>query len=399
MINSLQNNQSDMIRGFFFVTFLSFFFILACKATVDEKETVLGAKRTDAYLSKIKHKNIGLLINHTSMIGDQHLVDFLLEKEISIEKIFAPEHGFRGNADAGELVEDNLDSKTGIPVVSLYGKNKKPTAETLAGLDVVIFDIQDVGVRFYTYISSMHYMMDACAKYGVQMIVFDRPNPNGHYIDGPIREAEFKSFVGMHPIPVVHGLTVGELALMINGEGWLEGGEKCDLEVIEMENYKHSDSYSLPVKPSPNLPNDQSIALYPSTCFFEGTSISIGRGTLFPFQVIGYPNERFGEFSFTPESIDGMAKHPRLEGKQCFGVDLRNVEAPDKLDLSFVIDFYNKWEEPGPFFTTYFDTLAGTEALRKQIEEGKTMEEIRNSWQPGLKNYRALRKKYLIYED
>lgn len=399
MNNSLQNNQSDMIRSFFFVSFLSFFFILGCRASQDKDELVIGAARINEYLPKIQDKKVGLLINHTSIVGEQHLVDFLLGNGIQIKKIFAPEHGFRGKADAGELVEDNLDPKTGIPVVSLYGKNKKPTAETLAGLDIVIFDIQDVGVRFYTYISSMHYMMEACAKYGVQMIVFDRPNPNGHFIDGPIREPEFQSFVGMHPIPVVHGLTVAELAIMINEEGWLDGGVKCGLEVIQMENYNHSDSYSLPVKPSPNLPNDQSIALYPSTCFFEGTRMSIGRGTQSPFQVIGYPDKRFGEFAFTPESIDGMAKHPKMEGQQCFGVDLRNVNVPNKLDLSYVIDFYTRWVEEESFFTEYFNTLAGTSELQKQIKEGMTMEEIRESWQPGIEKYRELRRKYVLYED
>jgi len=397
LINSLQNNQSDMIRSFFSISFLSFFFILGCNATVDENKLVLGAERIDTYLSKIEGKNVGLLINHTSRVGDEHLVDFLLNKGIDVKKIFAPEHGFRGDADAGELVDDKLDPKTGIPVVSLYGKNKKPSSEALSGLDVVIFDIQDVGVRFYTYISSMHYMMDACTENDVKMMIFDRPNPNGHYVDGPILDPEFKSFVGMHPIPIVHGLTVGELAKMINGENWLSGGLKCDLEVIAMENYIHVDPYSLSVKPSPNLPNDQSIKLYPSTCFFEGTKMSIGRGTHFPFQVIGYPDERFGEFSFTPESIDGMAKHPKLEGQRCFGVDLRKVDLADKLDLKYVIDFYNKWEGEEFFFTKYFDTLAGTDKLRKQIEDGLTMEEIRKSWQPGLEKYKELRNKYLIY--
>lgn len=398
MINSLQNNQSDMIRSFFFVSFLSFFFLGSCNATADEKELLLGAERTDAYLSKIKDKKVGLLINHTSVVRDQHLVDFLLHNEIEIEKIFAPEHGFRGKADAGELVEDNLDPETGIPVVSLYGKNKKPSAEMLAGLDVVIFDIQDVGVRFYTYISSMHYMMEACAANKVKMMVFDRPNPNGHYVDGPMRDPDFKSFVGMHPIPIVHGLTVGELANMINKEGWLEESLTCDLEVIPMENYSHTDHYSLPVKPSPNLPNDQSVALYPSTCFFEGTKMSIGRGTQFPFQVIGFPDQRFGAFSFTPVSIDGMAKHPKLEGQECFGVDLRNIEVPDKLDLSYVIDFYNKWEGEESFFTKYFDTLSGTDELRKQIEEGLSSDEIRKTWKKDLDEFRTMRSKYLLYK-
>ena len=387
-----------MIRSFFSLSFLSFFFIVGCEATVDEKELVLGAEQTSEYLPQLKEKNVGLLINHTSTIGQQHLVDFLLEKGIEVKKIFAPEHGFRGKADAGELVADNVDSKTGIPVVSVYGKNKKPSAEALDGLEVVIFDIQDVGVRFYTYISSMHYMMEACAENGVKMMIFDRPNPNGHYVDGPMLDPKFRSFVGMHPIPIVHGLTVGELANMINGEGWLEDSLKCDLSVITMKNYKHTDAYSLPVKPSPNLPNDQSVGLYPSICFFEGTKMSIGRGTQFPFQVIGYPDPRFGSFSFTPESIDGMAKYPKLEGEKCFGVDLRGIDLPSSLDLSYVIDFYQKWEREEPFFTKYFNTLAGTDQLRKQIEHGLTMNEIRKSWEADLKKYLELREKYLLYE-
>lgn len=388
-----------MIRSFFFISFLSFFFILGCRATVYEKELVLGAERTSAYLSKIKNKRVGLLVNHTSRIGEQHLVDFLLEKGIRVEKIFAPEHGFRGKADAGELVIDNIDPATGIPVISIYGKNKKPSEEAMQGLDIVIFDIQDVGVRFYTYISSMHYMMEACAQNGVQMMVLDRPNPNGHYIDGPILEPEFRSFVGMHPIPVVHGLTVGELANMINEEGWLDDSLMCDLTVVKMENYNHSDGYSLPAKPSPNLPNDQSIGLYPSLCFFEGTKMSVGRGTHFPFQVVGYPDPRFGQFSFTPESIDGMAKHPKFEGKECFGVDLRKCVLPTKLDLRYVMQFYKKWEGKESFFTNYFNTLAGTDKLRSQIEKGHTMEEIRKSWEAGLEKYRDLRVKYKLYED
>ena len=269
----------------------------------------------------------------------------------------------------------------------------------MKGLEVVIFDIQDVGTRFYTYISSMHYMMEACAKNGVMMLVFDRPNPNGHYIDGPIREPDFVSFVGMHPIPVVHALTVGELALMINGEGWLGNGLSCDLQVISMEHYTHSTPYSLPVKPSPNLPNDQAIQLYPSICFFEGTHMSLGRGTVFPFQVLGYPDQQFGEFTFTPESIDGMAKHPRLEGEECFGVDLRNVPPPNKIDLSYVIRFYKLWNEDKSFFTKYFNTLAGTASLKEQIEDGWTEAQIRDSWSQDLADYKEMRSNYLLYKD
>lgn len=388
-----------MIRSFFLLSFLSFFFFARCQSTENDISLQLGANRTELYLSELEGKNIGLLVNHTSVINDVHLVDFLLGENVAIKTIFAPEHGFRGTADAGELVNDNVDEKTGIPVVSLYGSNKKPSAEQLRGLDVVIFDIQDVGVRFYTYISSMHYMMEACAENGIRMVVFDRPNPNGHIVDGPILNPGYKSFVGMHPIPVVHGLTVGELAKMVNAEGWLEGGNKCELLVIPMKNYKHSDLYSLPIKPSPNLPNDQSIMLYPSLCFFEGTQMSIGRGTYFPFQVIGYPDESFGEFTFTPVSIDGMSKSPKHENKICYGVDLRNAPPLNKLDLGFVIEFYKKWQKEEDFFTNYFNTLAGTDQLKKQIEDGKTEKEIRETWQQGLEKYKALRKKYLLYEE
>jgi uncharacterized protein YbbC (DUF1343 family) len=279
----MQNSEYRMIRSFFLLSFLSFFFFARCQSVESDATMKLGASRTDLYLPEIEDKNVGLLINHTSVLNEKHLVDFLMAQGVQIKAIFAPEHGFRGTADAGEHVKDNVDEKTGIPVVSLYGSNKKPTADQLKELDVVIFDIQDVGVRFYTYISSMHYMMEACAENGVKMMVFDRPNPNGHIVDGPMLDPGYKSFVGMHPIPVAHGLTVGELATMINDEGWLQGGIKCELLVIPMQNYQHSDAYSLPIKPSPNLPNDQSIMLYPSLCFFEGTKLSIGRGTYFPF--------------------------------------------------------------------------------------------------------------------
>lgn len=388
-----------MIRGFFILTILLFFFCTAGCNSQGDQSLVLGASQTEAYFPDIRGKKIGLLVNHTSMAGRQHLVDFLLDAGMEIRCIFAPEHGFRGQADAGETVQDDTDTKTGIKVVSLYGKNKKPSPAMMQGLDVVIFDIQDVGARFYTYISSMHYMMEACAENGVKMLVLDRPNPNGGYIDGPVLDTTFKSFVGMHPIPVVHGLTVGELALMINDEHWLAEGKSCDLKVVAMKNYNHADDYSLPVKPSPNLPNDRAIALYPSLCFFEGTRISVGRGTTYPFQVIGYPDPAFGSFEFTPQSIPGMAKHPKHEGKTCYSLDLRNTEMANGINLQYVIDYYHKWHGKEGFFTPYFDTLAGTDTLRKQIEAGKSLAEIKESWQPALTKYRQLRKKYLLYHD
>jgi uncharacterized protein YbbC (DUF1343 family) len=388
-----------MIRSLFLLSFLSFFLFGSCQHQHDDQSMLLGANRTDLYFSEIEGRSIGLLVNHTSIVDDMHLVDFLLSKGMDIHTIFAPEHGFRGTADAGEHVKDGEDKKTGIPIVSLYGNNKKPTPGQLEGIDAVIFDIQDVGVRFYTYISTMHLMMEACAATGTKMIILDRPNPNGHLVDGPVLQKEFSSFVGMHAIPVLHGLTVGELAKMINEEGWLQDTATCDLMVVPMRNYRHSIRYLLPVRPSPNLPNEQAVMLYPSLCFFEGTQMSIGRGTQFPFQVIGYPDSHFGRFTFTPVSIEGMSKNPKYENQRCYGVDLRTVSAPDKLDVGFVIDFYRKWEKKEDFFTEYFDTLAGTDALRMQILQGKTEIEIRATWQPALQQYKALRKKYLLYNE
>jgi uncharacterized protein YbbC (DUF1343 family) len=388
-----------MIRSLFLLSFLSFFLFGSCQHQHDDQSMLLGANRTDLYFSEIEGRSIGLLVNHTSIVDDMHLVDFLLSKGMDIHTIFAPEHGFRGTADAGEHVKDGEDKKTGIPIVSLYGNNKKPTPGQLEGIDAVIFDIQDVGVRFYTYISTMHLMMEACAATGTKMIILDRPNPNGHLVDGPVLQKEFSSFVGMHAIPVLHGLTVGELAKMINEEGWLQDTATCDLMVVPMRNYRHSIRYLLPVRPSPNLPNEQAVMLYPSLCFFEGTQMSIGRGTQFPFQVIGYPDSHFGRFTFTPVSIEGMSKNPKYENQRCYGVDLRTVSAPDKLDVGFVIDFYRKWEKKEDFFTEYFDTLAGTDALRMQILQGKTEIEIRATWQPALQQYKALRKKYLMYNE
>ena len=360
----------------------------------------LGAARTELYLPALEDKRVGLLINHTSLLpleGDTvHLLDYLLQEGVNVTTIFTPEHGFRGTADAGEKVNSGKDEKTGLPIVSLYGSNKKPTKEQLENIDVLIFDIQDVGARFYTYISSMHYAMEASAENGKKFIVLDRPNPHGHSVDGPVLEPEFRSFVGMHPVPVVHGLTVGELAKMINEEGWLAGGKKVELEVVPMDHYTHATPYTLPVKPSPNLPNQQAILLYPSLCFFEGTPISVGRGTPFPFQVAGYPEEDFGSFTFTPVSSPG-AKSPKHENELAYGIDLRNVPAPKQLELSYLIDFYKAYEPKDKFFIPFFDLLAGTDKLKKQIMSGATEEEIRQSWEPELEDYRQMRKKYLLY--
>ncbi|MFN8256856.1 MAG: DUF1343 domain-containing protein [Bacteroidales bacterium] len=363
---------------------------------------IVGAAQPQYYLDSLKGKRIGLVVNQTSLVGNKHLLDFLIEKKINIKKVFAPEHGFRGNIDRGDEVKNETDTKTGVPVVSLFGKNRKPTEEQLKDLDILIFDIQDVGVRFYTYISTMHEIMEACARNNKKLFVFDRPNPLGDYIDGPVRQEGFKSFVGMHPIPIVHGLTIGELARMINGEKWLEGGKKCHLTVIKVANYKHSLFYHVPVKPSPNLTNDLSIRLYPSLCLFEATEISIGRGTEFPFQVIGYPDPLCGDSLFTPRDIEGMQMNPEQEGKLCYGVDLRKLE-PEKVKftLKYLIDFYNKFPDKQKFFkrSEWFNLLAGNNVLIEQVKAGKSENEIRETWKPELDKYRQMRKKYLLYDE
>jgi uncharacterized protein YbbC (DUF1343 family) len=316
------------ISGFIFWALLGF----SCSATTSSGLKT-GAEQPEKYLPLLNGKKVGIVVNHTSLKGELHLVDFLLEEGIEVEKIFAPEHGFRGDASAGETIKDGVDEQTGIQVVSLYGETRKPKPEHLDGLDIVVFDIQDVGCRFYTYISTMHLVMEACAENEKPMLVLDRPNPNGDYISGPLREPGFESFVGMDPIPLVHGCTVGELAQMINGERWHEAPRKCELTVIPVENYSHNMRYSLPVQPSPNLPNDLAVRLYPSLCFFEATSVSIGRGTDFPFQVIGGPKPELGDFTFTPRNIPGVAVNPLNEGEQCYGVDLRKRDEVPQFTL------------------------------------------------------------------
>ncbi|NQU55051.1 MAG: DUF1343 domain-containing protein [Bacteroidetes bacterium] len=367
----------------------------------ENNKIVTGAEQWEEYLPLLKGKSVGLVVNHTSMVGDNHLVDFLLSKNVKVEKIFAPEHGFRGDASAGAKIEDGIDKKTGIPVFSLYGETKKPTKEHLNNLDVVIFDIQDVGCRFYTYISTLHYVLEACAENDLPLLVFDRPNPNGDYVAGPILKPEFQSFVGMHPIPIVHGLTVGELAKMINGEKWHKAGKQCELEVIPVKNYTHSTKYELPVNPSPNLPNYLSVRLYPSLCFFEATSVSVGRGTEFPFQVLGGLKSDLGEFQFTPKSIPGVAINPLNKGKVCYGIDLCQLDEIPKFTLKYFLDFYAQFETEKEFITReqWVNKLAGTSDLIKQIREGKNEKEILESWQSELTEYKALRKKYLLYSD
>lgn len=367
------------------------------------EDIVLGANRTEAYLPMLRGKKVGIVGNQTSIMkneagGFTHVVDSLLALDVNLVKGFAPEHGFRGTADAGEAIEDGKDSQTGLPVISLYGDNKKPKAEQLEGLDVLIFDLQDVGTRFYTYISSLHYVMEACAENDVQLIVFDRPNPNGNYIDGPILETKFKSFVGMHPIPTVHGLTMGEYAQMINGEKWLKDGVQCDLQVVQMDSYDHSKAYDLPVKPSPNLPNAQAINLYPSLCFFEGTNVNAGRGTDKQFQVFGSPflDSNYFDFSYTPESKPG-AKSPKHLGKKCYGRDLSEIEHVDQINLKWLIEAYQNTENKDEFFNEFFTKLAGTKELQSQIEKGLTADAIRESWQKGLEQFESERRQYLLY--
>lgn len=361
-----------------------------------------GAEQTEKLIPLLKGKRTALVVNQTSVVGNTHthLLDTLLSLGIEVRKVFAPEHGFRGQADAGETVKNGRDIKSNLPILSLYGKNKKPTSAQLSDIDIVVFDIQDVGARFYTYISTMHYVMEACAENNKQLIVTDRPNPCD-YVDGPIREASKKSFVGMHPIPILHGCTVGELAQMINGEGWLQGQKKCKLTVIPIEGWKHGTPYSLPIKPSPNLPNDQSIALYASLCPFEGTSVSVGRGTTMPFQVYGSP-VLASSYSFTPQSLPGFDKNPLHKDTPCYGKDLRKAEAPQGLTLSYVIDAYLAYHKAGKadaFFTrpSWFDLLMGTDKVRLAIIAGKDEATIRSTWQEELNRYKEMRKKYLLY--
>jgi len=338
---------------------------------------------------------VGLCVNHSSKINELHLTDTLLSLGMSIQKVFTPEHGFKGTTSDGVVIEDeNIEAS--YELVSLYRKNKKPTAEQMQGLDVMVFDIQDVGTRFYTYISTMHFVMEACAENDIPLIILDRPNPNGSYVDGPVLDTTLRSFVGMHPIPIVHGLTVGELAQMTNGEGWLPGGIKCDLTVIPIQNWDHSLPYSLPIKPSPNLPNDLSIALYPSLCLFEGTIMSVGRGTAYPFQQIGHPSYPDTSYSFLPTSREG-SKWPPYENEKCFGISWKNQPKEYKLSLSYLLEAYQKMEEES-FFNDYFKRLAGTNELQRQIEAGMNEQEIRLSWKSKLKAYKEKRLKYLLYD-
>lgn len=362
---------------------------------------VCGAERLTEVVALLQNKRVAIMVNGTSMVGTTHLVDTLLTFHINIKKIFAPEHGFRGDADAGEHVRDSVDAKTKIKIISLYGDKKKPTNQELKDVDVVVFDIQDVGVRFYTFISSLHYLMEACAANDKELIVLDRPNPNGWYVDGPVLKKQFQSFVGVDPIPVVHGLTIGEYAQMVNGEKWLPDGAQCKLKVVTCQNYTHETRYKLPVKPSPNLPNEIAIYNYPSICYFEGTDVSVGRGTDNPFQMIGAPQITVRNFSFTPKSKPG-AKNPPHLNQVCFGYDLRRVSTfKAGINLSYLIKAYQNFSDTAKFFLpgNFFEKLAGTADLREQLKAGKSETEIKASWKPDLDTYKERRKLYLLYKD
>ena len=364
-------------------------------------EIKVGSEKMNEYLNKISNKSVGLLVNHSSSVSSTHLIDTLISKNINIKKIFSPEHGFTGNIERGKKVNGDtliIDNKI-IPIISMYGKSRIPTKESMKGLDIVIFDIQDVGTRFYTYISAMHNMMNICAELGISLIVLDRPNPNSGYIDGPVLDMEYQSYIGMHEIPIVHALTVGELAMMIKGEKWIKNSEKLKLSVIKIDNWDHNKEYKLPIRPSPNLPNQQSILLYPSLCLFEQTIVSIGRGTPYPFQVIGHPNYDNTSFSFTPKSVTEESK-PKLENEKCFGIDLKKIKVKKELNIKYLIDFYNRLKSTNSdFFGKNFYRIAGNKILENQIKNGISEREIRLSWKADIDNYKKIRKKYLLYKD
>ena len=371
------------------------------KGNSNNSSVKVGAEKINKYLSIISNKSVGLLVNHSSTVNETHLIETLISKNINIKKIFSPEHGFTGNIERGKTVNGDtliIDDKI-IPIISMYGRSRIPTKESMKGLDIVIFDIQDVGTRFYTYISAMHNMMNICAELGISFLVLDRPNPNSGYIDGPVLDMQYQSYIGMHEIPIVHALTVGELAMMIKGEKWIGNSEKLKLSVIKIDNWDHNKEYILPIRPSPNLPNQQSILLYPSLCLFEQTIVSIGRGTPYPFQLIGHPNYDNTSFSFTPKSVTEESK-PKLENEKCFGIDLKKIKVEKELNIKYLIDFYNRLKSTNSdFFGKYFYRIAGNKILENQIKDGISEREIRLSWKADIDNYKKIRKKYLLYKD
>jgi len=369
--------------------------------TAPSQAVIVGAERSAEYQALLTGKRLALLVNQSSRVGDQHLVDYLLGEGHEIVRVLAPEHGFRGNVGAGERIDDSVDSRTGIPIMSLYGTHKKPTPAMLAGIDYLIVDLQDVGTRFYTYLSTLHYAIEAAAEQRIPLLVLDRPNPNGGFIDGPVLEPEFRSFVGMHEIPLLHGMTLGELALMIVGEGWVNAAAHADVQVISMRDYQRQQRYDLPVPPSPNLPNAQAVQLYPSLCLFEATAMSIGRGTEFPFQVLGHHQVHLGDFSFTPRSLPTSAPTPKLQDQLLYGIDLRD-SAIAGFDLSLLISAHAAFKAANlSFFTSpdFMDKLSGTNKLRLAIEAGLSAQQIRAQWQPQLDSFKQLRQHYLLYPD
>ena len=385
---------------FFKSTFLFWLTMISFTSGSCQKKITISAANIDAYIPLLKQKKVGIVAHQASVISSAkntiHLIDLLRKKNISIQKVFAPEHGFRGTADAGEKVENQIDSKTQLPIISLYGKNRKPNKEQLKGIEVMVFDLQDVGVRFYTYLSTLHNVMEACAENNIPLIVLDRPNPNAHYIDGPVLNLEHKSFVGMHPVPIVYGMTIGEYAQMINGEKWLSNSIKCDLTVIPLKNYTHQTTYELTVRPSPNLPNKQSIALYPSLCLLEPTKVSIGRGTDLQFQVYGHPGFPKTDFSYVPKSNFG-SKNPKHKGQICYGENLTTVNPPSKIELKWLLNAYSNFSEKDSFFLKGFERISGVSNLKKQLIEGVNEKTIRDSWTDGLNEFKKIRIKYLLY--
>jgi uncharacterized protein YbbC (DUF1343 family) len=385
---------------------ISIILIFSCKGKYGfskDPHIRTGAERTEVYIPKLEGRKVGIVANHTSLIHNTHIVDSLLNLGIDIIKIFTPEHGYEGKFEAGESYSGSELSNHPVEIISLYGNKIKPGPGDLKGIDILVFDIQDVGARFYTYISTLHYVMEACAENNVPVLILDRPNPNGHYVDGPVLELKYRSFAGMHPVPVVHGMTIAEYAAMINGEKWLNDGIRCQLDYVKCENYEHSSYYMLPVNPSPNLPNMKAVYLYPSMCFFEGTIMNEGRGTAFPFQLYGHPDFSDRDFYYIPRSNPG-AKNPRYKNMKCYGIDLRDktieeLQSEKKINLSHIIYAYNKFRNGEEFFNNYFNTLAGNNSLKRQIIEGLTEEQIRNSWQESLVYFKTIRKKYLLYTD
>jgi len=395
------------IKNTYLILFLLLFFtsckssekkdIVSSKKVTLSKKILPGAYQTSLYIPLLKNKKVAIIGNQTSEINGKHLVDTLLQLKVNITKVFSPEHGFRGTGSAGEKISNSIDNRTGLPIVSLYGKHKKPTSHDLQNVDIIVFDIQDVGVRFYTYLSTLHYVLEAAAEHHIPVIVLDRPNPNSDYIDGPFMQEKNTSFVGLHPVPIVYAMTIGEYAKMINGEKWLKNGIQAQLKIIPVKNYKHGDVYHLPVKPSPNLPNHQAVRLYPSLCLFEGTDISVGRGTDFPFQVYGSPQLPPTDFYFIPQPNSG-SKWPKHQGVKCFGKDLRNITPPTEIHLNWLIETYKAYPDKEIYFNAFFNRLAGDSNLQKMIKETKSISEIKQSWQEGLKKFKKIRKKYLIYQ-